>query len=189
MTQSEISTQKDPASTSFNIRPARPTDVPGLTDVIRSIPWFEEIQRQERSQTLTQVLRQLEQCLANDDHQVYVAVSSSEKTAGDDEVLGYCSVHWEYALFHTGPDGYISELFIKDTARGQGIGSALLKTVEAEAQRRSANRLMLLNIRIRESYQRGFYAGRGWKEWIDAAPFIFRPSSGEAQPGSSGSKR
>jgi GNAT superfamily N-acetyltransferase len=77
-------------------------------------------------------------------------------------------------LFHAGPDGYISELFIKDTARGNGFGTALLEAIKAEAERRGCQRLFLLNIRTRESYQRHFYAGCGWEEWTDAAVFLYR---------------
>ena len=72
------------------------------------------------------------------------------------------------------PEGYVSELFIKEQARGQGIGARLLEAVQAEARNRGCTRLMLLNVRKRESYQRGFYAKHGWEERPEAANFIFR---------------
>jgi GNAT superfamily N-acetyltransferase len=97
---------------------------------------------------------------------VYVARAAGKA------VLGYVSVHWLPYLIHTGPDGYISELFIRDSARGQGIGARLLETVEAEGIRRGSRRLMLLNMRQRESYQRGFYAKHGWEERLQAATFV-----------------
>ena len=71
------------------------------------------------------------------------------------------------------PEGYISELFVRKSARGQGIGTRLLAAVEDEAATRGCSRLRLLNLRNRESYQRGFYRKRGWEEWQDAANFIY----------------
>jgi GNAT superfamily N-acetyltransferase len=67
----------------------------------------------------------------------------------------------------------VSELFIAESRRGQGIGARLLDTVAEEARSRGCARLLLLNIRKRESYERGFYRKHGWIEWEDAAVFIY----------------
>jgi hypothetical protein len=48
----------------------------------------------------------------------------------------------------------------------------LLETVQAEGVRRGSRRLMLLNMRQRESYQRGFYSKLGWEERLQAATFV-----------------
>ncbi len=88
--------------------------------------------------------------------------------------MGYAAVHWLPYLFMPGPEGFVSELFIDDEARGQGIGTKLLESVKQEAQARGCTRLSLINLRDRESYQRGFYAKLGWQERPDAANFILR---------------
>ena len=57
---------------------------------------------------------------------------------------------------------------------GRGLDTQLLESVKQEAQARGCTRLSLINLRDRESYQRGFYAKLGWQERPDAANFIFR---------------
>jgi GNAT superfamily N-acetyltransferase len=76
-----------------------------------------------------------------------------------------------------GCEGYISELFLAPTARGGGMGAALLQAAETEARRRGCARLGLLNDRDRESYQRQFYAKHGWTERPTMASFV-RPLPG-----------
>ena len=111
-------------------------------------------------------------CLADNSHSIYVA--SNAVACNRDEpadVYGYVSVHWLPYLISKGPEGYVSELFIHPSSRGQGIGSALLETAITEARQRGCSRMRLLNMRDRESYLRGFYKKHGWEEREDAATF------------------
>ena len=73
-----------------------------------------------------------------------------------------------------GPEGYVSELFIAGSERGKGVGSKLLEAVKEEATKRGCARLMLLNLKNRESYQRGFYKKQGWIEREEVANFVLR---------------
>jgi GNAT superfamily N-acetyltransferase len=100
-------------------------------------------------------------------HSVFVA----EEPAG--KIIGYGSVHWLPYLFMSGPEGYVSELFVSASARGQGIGRELLKVIESEARVRGCQRLSLTNLRNRESYKRQFYLKAGWQERSEAANFIY----------------
>jgi len=52
-------------------------------------------------------------------------------------------------------------------------GNSLLNRVVEEAWARGCYRLMLINIRTRESYQRDFYKKLGWEERPDAANFVY----------------
>jgi GNAT superfamily N-acetyltransferase len=70
-----------------------------------------------------------------------------------------------------GIDGYISELFVHPDETGKGTGSRLLETVRTYAVQRGCSRMLLMNRRIRESYQRGFYTKHGWEELSDGAFF------------------
>jgi hypothetical protein len=46
--------------------------------------------------------------------------------------------------------------------------------IEAEARARGCQRLSLINLRNRESYQRQFYVKAGWKERAEAANFLYQ---------------
>lgn len=153
----------------FLIRQAQPSDAAGLAGLLISLGSFQHYFG-SNPETVIQdrVGQHLNHCLADNSHSVYVAESSTG------EIAGYVTVHWLPYLFMPGPEGYISELFIREPARGQGLGTQLLETVEKEAEARGCTRLALINIRSRESYQRGFYARRGWSERPDAAHFVYR---------------
>ncbi len=150
----------------IRIRKAEAIDVPAIAGLLRSLGLFDHITAEAPQATQERVLKHLALCTADDSHLVLVAQVSSS------EIAGYCAVHWLPYLILTGPEGYVSELFIKDEFRGQGIGSQLLETIKTEAQNRGCSRLMLLNMRKRESYERQFYSKQGWEERPDAANFI-----------------
>jgi ribosomal protein S18 acetylase RimI-like enzyme len=152
--------------TKMDIRRAEAADVPAIAELLRSLGTFAHINAEAKPVTQERVARHLGLCMADDSHLLLVA-----QTPGD-ELAGYCAVHWLPYLFMAGPEGYVSELFIKDEFRGQGIGSRLLEAVKTEALNRGCSRLMLVNMRDRESYQRQFYAKQGWEERPDAANFV-----------------
>ena len=62
-----------------------------------------------------------------------------------------------------GPEGYVSELFVAASARGQGVGTQLLEVAKTEAVEHGCSRLLVLNRRNRHSYERDFYQKRGWR--------------------------
>ncbi|MBN1220190.1 MAG: GNAT family N-acetyltransferase [Anaerolineae bacterium] len=149
-----------------NIRQATEEDVSAIVDILRGLEWLTRFNSETALETERRVGYHFQLCAADDSHSVYVA----EKANGT--VAGYTAVHWLPYLMLAGPEGYVSELFIRDTERGQGIGTKLLETVKKEARQRGCSRLMLLNIRQRESYQRGFYKKVGWEERPQAANFV-----------------
>lgn len=150
----------------LNIRPICIDDAPALAALLHAVGQFARINAQPLEETVQTVRRQLALCLADDSHSLYVAED------GSGALSGYVAIHWLPYLIHTGPEGYVSELFILPDARGQGVGSALLETAVQEGRRRGCSRMALLNMRERESYQRGFYKKQGWEEREDAANFI-----------------
>jgi N-acetylglutamate synthase-like GNAT family acetyltransferase len=150
----------------IQIRKAESKDVPEIANLIRSLGIFTRLNSESLQTTTERIFKHLALCNADDSHLVLVAVNATG------EILGYGSVHWLPYLFLSGPEGYVSELFIKEECRGQGIGGNILDVIKAEAQQRGCSRLMLLNMRKRESYQRQFYAKQGWEERPDAANFV-----------------
>jgi GNAT superfamily N-acetyltransferase len=141
-------------------------DAEELASLLKDVGWFEFLEKRSNDEAREHVKAQLTRCLADDSHCICVAESD------DGKIVGYVSVHWLPYLFMRGPEGYVSELFVRDGARGQGVGRELLACIEAEAKARGCHRLSLINLRSRESYQRQFYVKAGWRERAEAANFL-----------------
>jgi GNAT superfamily N-acetyltransferase len=149
-----------------DIRKAQLQDVEALTHLLKSLGWFTHLTSEPSEVSQKRIAHHLALCNTDDSHSIYVA----EK---DGEIVGYIAVHWLPYLFLPAPEGYISELFVCDSARGNGIGTQLLETVKAEARSRSCSRLMLVNSRSRDSYKHKFYEGKGWQEREGVANFVY----------------
>jgi GNAT superfamily N-acetyltransferase len=150
----------------IKIRNATENDVSEIAAIVRGLQQFAHINEEPPLATEQRIRHHFRLCAANDSHTVYVA----EHTNG--QVLGYTVVHWLPYLLLKGTEGYVSELFVRVSAQGRGIGRLLLETVKTEAKQRGCYRLSLLNMRNRESYQRDFYKKVGWEEREHAANFI-----------------
>lgn len=153
-------------SAEFQVRRATIEDAPALTALLRSIGWFTRMETEPEATTRQTVTRHLETALASSSHSIYAA------TGRDGRIIGYAAVHWLPYLFLSGPEGFVSELFVSESARGGGVGTLLLQAVELEARERGCTRLQLINFRSRESYQRKFYEKAGWEERPDGASFV-----------------
>jgi len=150
----------------LRIRPAVPGDARAIAAIWRELGWVKAMQDKSLPEMEAQIARQLAGCLDQDGHTTLVA----EKGPG--RLLGYAMVHWSPCLFLPGPEGFVSELFVTDHARGKGVGGLLLKEVERLARQKGCSRLSLLNARHRDSYKRGFYAKQGWRERAEIANFV-----------------
>jgi GNAT superfamily N-acetyltransferase len=151
----------------MHIRKAETWDVPAFAEIIRDLGWFAHVNAETPEETQARISRHLALCLADKSHSLHVALDPHG------EIVGYVSVHWLPYLILAGPEGYVSELFVKDIARGKGIGTKLLEAVIAEARDRGCARLMLLNGRHRDAYEREFYKKCGWTERPEMANFVY----------------
>jgi GNAT superfamily N-acetyltransferase len=151
---------------SWNIRPAASADVPAIAAMLRGLGWFAHVNDEPPAKTETRVAEHLRCCLADESHSVLVAEGAKGA------VLGYVAVHWLPYLMLAGPEGYVSELFVAESARGAGLGTKLLEAVKDLAIGRGCSRLMLVNRKTRESYKRGFYRKLGWEERQEFANFV-----------------
>lgn len=151
-------------STDLTIREAKQEDSLAIARILHALGWFEQFKNKPLEQVQVGVAEGIARCREEGTHTMLVA-------EGEQGVAGYISVHWFPNLALQGYDGYISELFVHPAQSGRGIGSALLDAIEADARQRGCTRLLLMNRRIRESYQRGFYTKRGWHESEDGAFF------------------
>jgi len=151
----------------IQIRTATHADAAGITSIIREMGWFASVNAETETETVARIASVLEKAETPSNYVTYVAETA-------EGIVGFTALHVLPYLIHTGNDGYLSELFVRESARGQGVGTALLQTVQEEARRRGCFRLRLINVKTRDSYQRGFYAKNGWEEWPDAATFVYR---------------
>jgi GNAT superfamily N-acetyltransferase len=151
----------------IKIRNVQVQDAEVISGIIREVGWFEHLKSETAQATEERVRKHISACLANDSHSSFVAEDENHN------VIGYSSVHYLPYFFLSGPEGYVSELFISEKARGKGVGSALLEKVIAEARKRGCVRLSLINSRTRESYLRHYYEKHGWKERAEVAAFVF----------------
>ena len=147
------------------IRPALLDDAPAISQILRELDYFTHIANASPEEVADRFRRHLELCDADDSHTVLVA----ENETG---VVGYASVHWLPYLLLPGVEGYLSELFVRESERGKGIGTALLEAIKEQAHDRGCYRLMLTNGEDRPAYQRGFYQERGWTERPGIANFV-----------------
>ena len=151
------------ARPAITIRPAQPGDAPALAQLLQNIGWFDRFTQGTPDEHATHI----EALLAPSPRQLQLLACDAQA-----QVLGYCAVHWLPIAILQGWEGYVSELFIADSARGLGVGSQLLDQVTAAARSRGCRRLWLVNNRQRDSYHRGFYARQGWQEQAQAARFV-----------------
>jgi GNAT superfamily N-acetyltransferase len=158
----------------WSIRPATLADAGAVADILRGLGWFSFIDNEAARDTEARVRKHLEMSLADTSHTVIVA----EDAGGT--LVGYVAAHWLPYLMLRGPEGYVSELFLVESARGGGLGTRLLETVKDMAISRGCSRLMLVNRKTRESYRRGFYRNLGWEEREEFANFVLHlPPGGQ----------
>jgi GNAT superfamily N-acetyltransferase len=150
----------------MTIRKAAETDATGIAAVLHAIREVRSVASQSVEETEMTVKTNLRRVLAADYSAAYVA----ETPAG--EIAGYCAVHWVPFLFFKGGEAYVTELFVRPSDSGNGVGTNLLEYLVTEASRRGCSRLSLLNGRDSEAYRRGFYSRRGLIERDRTANFI-----------------
>ena len=150
----------------MKIRKAIEADATPIAAVLHAISDLHPIAAQSAATTANTIKLNLQRTLLSGSSAAYVA----ENAEGD--VAGYCAVHWVPFLFMRGGEAYVTELFVRPSDSGKGIGSALLDTVIAEARQRGCSRVSLLNGRDGQSYRRDFYKKRGWVERDGMANFI-----------------
>ncbi len=149
-------------------RRAKQEDVPVIADIIRKLGWFPHAEKESEIATRRRVLVHLELADSDESHTVLVAEDD------DGQAVGYVSVHWLPYLVLSGPEGYISELFVREDARGRGVGSTLMEDVKELAVTKGCSRLMTLNNRTRPSYERDFYARLGFEEREEMANLVLQ---------------
>ena len=140
------------------IREGRSEDASGIAAVIHAMNELHAVTQQPVEVTTSTVAENLARIRSDASSSAFVAEAS------DGTVVGYGAAHWVPFLFLSGGEAYVTELFVRPSESGKGVGSRLLDAIVAEANKRGCARVSLLNSRDVESYRRGFYRKRGWVE-------------------------
>ncbi len=118
----------------------------------------------QTSADVVQVSALIRSYVGSQERTIYVAVR--------DDVIGYIAVHWIPFPMLGGTEAYVSDLVIRTTERGTGIGSRLLSAVEDRARARGCVRLMLNHRGTSKPYLRGFYSKRGFRQRDEFANLV-----------------
>src|SRR5688500_16877183 len=124
----------------YEIRTVTEADTPALAQFLLDLQYFSALEGVTLAETESRVARNVSACLADQSHSLYAAECGGA-------LAGYVSVHWLPCLYMQGPEGFISELFVSESARGRGVGARLLDHVIAEARERGCARLELINMK------------------------------------------
>ena len=146
----------------ITIRPLREADLDAVMRLHRELGWNPAFLADGST------LRQRLSALINEENALLLVAERNKA------VVGY--IHGEivtYLLF-AGSEMLISEVFVMEQARGQGVGRSLIEVMEAEAVKQRCFRISVLNSRERESYKRGFYPSIGYEERAGTAVFVKR---------------
>jgi GNAT superfamily N-acetyltransferase len=140
------------------VRRARPGDAAPVLALIHQLGYSPEPHGYD--ETFAQVVRHPEAA-------VFVAVEGPR-------VIGYIAVSHRPQIRLGGRVGSIDEMVVDTPRRGDGIGTALLDAAIEYSRGIGCKRVELHTRRSRESFQRGFYAGHGFRE-VDSAVMRLEP--------------
>ena len=136
----------------IKIRPGTQQDAEAVAKVLDSVLWPHPYFNSPRERQKA-VKRQLSGPLEPGVSHLLVAELESK-------LVGYVMWHCLPCLYLPNPEAYVSDCFVLDGYRGQKIGQSLLQAVAGEAKAKGCHRLLLLNRKKRESYERAFIKKR-----------------------------
>jgi len=150
------------------IRLAQTEDAVSMAEILREIGWSERRNNMSIEEVSSPIKDLIIHCNQDPDgHTIIVAVDEENKA------IGFTNVHWVPFVMLGSWEGYVSDVFVSPSASGKGAGSALVKHVMDEGEKRGCMRLMLTNGKEKPSYQAGFYKKLGWTERPKVANFVY----------------
>ncbi|AUB37471.1 Ribosomal protein S18 acetylase RimI and related acetyltransferases [Nostoc flagelliforme CCNUN1] len=150
----------------FSIRKAVVGDALAIAQILQELGWHSWLIKLPHDEVVKQIKSSILLCNADNSHSVYVAENSESK------VLGYITVHWMPCLFLEKLRGHVSDLFVSEGSRRQGVGTALLEAVATEAQARESGSITALVRDGGEAHKQGFYRKVGWVEHSSFVSFM-----------------
>lgn len=138
------------------IRPARPADCTWLIPLSTRLHEFGRQTWRSQDSTDRAVALSLERVLAEPSAEAEIRVAQD----AHQEPLGF--INLQTAIDFTGEiHSHISDLVVRSTAEGRGVGTALLREAESWAVRRR-HRLLALNVFTANHRARGLYERMGF---------------------------
>jgi len=152
----------------LTIRLAKTDDAESMAEILREIGWSEKRNNMPMEEVSGPIEKLINHCNQDQNgHTMLVAVDENNT------VIGFTNVHWVPFVMLGSWEGYVSDVFVSPSASGKGTGSALIKHVMEEGEKRGCMRLMLTNGKEKPSYQMGFYKKLGWTERPKVANFVY----------------
>jgi len=144
----------------LRVRPAAPTDADEIVAMVRELAAFERepLANLEASQTAL-----LRDCFG-DNPRAEVLIGEL-----DGGIAGFVLFFHNYSTWHARAGLYVEDLYVRETARGTGLGRALLAAVARLAIARCCRRLDLSVLDWNPA--RRFYERLGFQEMADWRPY------------------
>ena len=136
-----------------DIRPVAQGDIAALLPLVEQYWIFEDI----RDFDSASVRRELERACAD------ASLASAWIAYARGKAVGYLLAVYVFSLEHLGLTAEIDEFFVLPSARGKGIGDALLRLAEAEFLRRGCTNVSL-QLGKGNDEARVFYRAHGYGE-------------------------
>ncbi len=141
-----------PSHSTIHFRQARRKDVPDLLELIRAYYRFDHIRFEPRS-----VHRALVKLLCSP------ALGRAWIARHDSKAVGYVLLTFNYDLEFGGKEGIVTDLFIVEAYRGQGLGKCALKAVNAYCRSRRIHTVEL-QVERRNGRAQKFYRRLGFRK-------------------------
>ena len=133
------------AADSITVRSATQADHDRVLELVGKLGHVFDVDPEKFSETFSFVIADTGRTL------VYVAEA-------DGEVVGYCLTTISPLLYSNGPSAQLQEIVVDDTVRVSGVGTALVRTVEAECESRGVTQLTVAARRAGGFYDRLGYS-------------------------------
>lgn len=133
----------------MEIRPAKAADTPDVVRLMKQLEGFahgEVGPGVEGRFKFMLTLSNFNVCVAQD----------------DDQVIGLITASLRPTLWHAGPVALIDELIVDQTARGQGVGKALIDAIVVWARKRGASEIEVSTEKDNEPAQ-AYYLRQGFE--------------------------
>jgi GNAT superfamily N-acetyltransferase len=89
--------------------------------------------------------------------------------AGDrHDPVGVCQLRYRFGVWLGAPDCFLEDLFVRESARGGGVGRAIAEAAIARARERGSRRIEL-DANEANTAALSLYEGLGFSAWVDSA--------------------